>query len=337
MVHGKVALLLAAACAGAPRGPADVNAVPASGRPQEPAMAVLPQGTTAHQEFGPEVLLPDPALGDEVVASVGGSTLRRSHAFARLLTADPRTALNAVDVLVFDVLVAGHAREFQIRVDPAKVRERAGKEEAQVRAQVKAELGEGLQFEDYVWRTFGMKIEDWRRTGELRVAQRLYHGYVIRYLALREERVTVRYIVHQDQGVLEGLAQRVKEGADFATLALRHSEDTLRRDGGLLPPFGRGFPHPAAEIAFTLQPGQLSPVVTRDTQNGPRHFLVYCLERRSGRDVKFADVQAEVDAELLNKPLSPIETNAYALRWRAAMERKDAPPQEKHDTSPSGR
>jgi parvulin-like peptidyl-prolyl isomerase len=158
---------------------------------------------------------------------------------------------------------------------------------------------------------------------------------VIRYLALREERVTVRYIVHQDKALLESLAAKVKEGADFATLALRHSEDQGRRDGGLLPPFGRGFPHPVADIAFTLQPGQLSGVETRNTHNGPRQFLVYCLARQPGRDVKFADVSKEIDAELEKKPLSRIETDAYTLRWRSALEQKA--PQEKHDTSPSGR
>ncbi len=337
-------LLWLCACAAPDRAAAPSPAV----FPPAPAVEVAPAAPprplprlSLPDGFGPEVLRPDPALGDEVVARVGESALRRSHAFGRLLTADPRLALSAVDLLVFDVLVAGHAEQFGIRVDPDAVRREAAQEAEDLRAQVRAELGEGLPFEDYVWRTFGMTLPDWLRTAEVRVAQRRYHGAVIRYLALREERVTVRYIVHQDPQVLAELQRKVTEGADFATLALRHSQDSLRRDGGLLPPFGRGFPHPVAEVAFGLQPGQMSPVTARDTQNGPRHFLVYCLDRRPGREVPYAEVREEIEQDLQRKPLGPIEINAYTLRWRGALDAPppDVPPdvKETHDKGGSDR
>lgn len=310
----------------------------AAGVERADAVVVRAQDPRPMTEFGPELLLPDPGRGDDEVARVGGQVLRRSHAFARLLSADPRLALSAVDLLVFDVLVAGHAREAGIRVEPARVHALAEQEEATLREQVAAELGAGLSFDDYVWRTFGMTIGDWRQTVQLRVAQRLYHGYVIRYLAMREERVTVRYIVHKDPAVLRDLAERVRDGADFGTLALRHSEDALRRDGGLLPPFGAGFPHPVAEVALALRPGDLSAVFQRDTQNGTRHYLVYCLDRTPGRAVAFADVRDEIDADLQQRPLTPIETNAYTLRWRGALEQPATPVgEERHDKAASDR
>jgi parvulin-like peptidyl-prolyl isomerase len=286
----------------------------------QPRITFVPQEPVLVRDYGPEVLLPDPQRGDVEVARVGDLVLRQSHAFARLLAADPKLALSAIDLLVFDVLVCRHAQQFGIRVDPVRVHELAQRDEEQLQAQVRQELGAQLEFADYVWRIFGMRIADWRRTAELRVAQRLYQGYVIRYLASREDRVQVRYLVHRDKKVVEEVAQKVADGADFATLALRHSEDSFRRDGGLLPPFGPGFPHPAADVAFGLQKGQLSPVHEAEVAGEKRYYLVYCLDRIPGKDQPFEAVRAEIDKDLQERPLTAIETNAYTLRWRGRLE-----------------
>ena len=285
--------------------------LPVKAVPQEPR----PVGS-----FGPDILLPAADAPDAEVARVGELVLRQSHAFARLLSADPKLALSAVDLLVFDVLVAQHARQFGITVAAERVRELSAKEEEQLRAQVQAELGGTVTLADYVWRIFGMRLPDWQRTVELRIAQRLYQGYVIRYLALREDRVQVRYMVHKDRAVLVDAAAKVKQGADFGTLAMRLSDDSLKRDGGLLPPFGKGFPHPVADVALLLQPGEMSEVFTRTSGGSERCYLVFCIQRLAGRDVPFAEVRDEIDRDLAQKPLSPIETNAYTLRWRTASE-----------------
>jgi parvulin-like peptidyl-prolyl isomerase len=323
-------VLLCCACAG-PTRPVPVPLPPPHPRAAEPVAPTVVQPAQEPRpllDYGPDVLLPDPNAADAEVARVGDVSLRQSQAFARLLAADPKLALSAVDLLVFDVLVAQHARQFGITVDPARVRELADQEEHQLQQQVRTELADKLTFADYVWRIFGMRLQDWRRTAELRIAQRLYHGYVIRYLALRENRVVVRYIVHKDREVLEDAARKVREGADFATLALRLSDDPLRRDGGLLPPLGSGFPHAVTEQALQLEPGQLSPVFEKSSGGASRFYLVYCLDRLAGRDVAFDEVRDEIDKDLVAKPLSPIEMNAYTLRWRGAIEAKtdDKPP-----------
>jgi parvulin-like peptidyl-prolyl isomerase len=313
------------ACAGAARPAAPALRAPL---PVAPVVVQAPQEPRAVKDYGPEILLPDASAPDAEVARVGQLVLRQSQAFARLLSADPKLALSAVDLLVFDVLVAQHARQFGISLPAERVRELAEQEEQQLKEQVQRELGDQITFSDYVWRIFGMRLSDWQRAAELRVAQRLYQGYVIRYLAMREDRVQVRYMVHKDRAVLDDAAQRVQQGADFATLALRLSEDALRRDGGLLPPFGEGFPHPVAEAALQLKPGAMSPVFEKSAGGSTRWYLVYCLHRLPGRDVSFAEVRAEIDKDLVQKPLSPIETNAYTLRWRGAVEAKidDKPP-----------
>ena len=114
----------------------------------------------------------------------------------------------------------------------------------------------------------------------------------------------------------------IGQGADFGTLALKLSDDPQKREGGLLPPFGKGFPHPVAEEAMRLQRGQLSPVFARKVGDTERYYLAYCLDRIPGRDEPFDRVRDEIDRELQQKPLTSVETNAYTLRWRASTEVK---------------
>ena len=293
-----VAMAAAAACSGPKPRPVVVRSRPVS---PPPVVVQAPQEPRQLSDYGPEVLLPDANQGDAEVARIGDTVLRQSHAFARLLSAEPKLALSAVD---------------------ERVRQLADEEEKRLREQVQQELAGQVTFEDYVWRIFGMRLDDWRKTAELRTAQRLYQGYVVRYLVLREDRVIVRYIVNKDEQVLKEAAEKVRAGADFATLALRLSEDAMRRDGGLLPAFGVSFPHPVTDVALALKKGELSQVFERTIGGDRRYYLVYCLERLPGRDVRFAEAQPEIDHELEKRPLTPIETNAYTLRWRGAVEAK---------------
>jgi parvulin-like peptidyl-prolyl isomerase len=61
----------------------------------------------------------------------------------------------------------------------------------------------------------------------------------------------------------ESVVDRLRKGADFATLARRLSDDKgTASGGGVLPPFGRGQVDPALEAAaFALKPGEISNVV----------------------------------------------------------------------------
>jgi hypothetical protein len=304
------------ACAGsrpAARAPAPSTTAPPPAERPVVAPVRVPEPAPG---LGPEILLPKADAPDAEVARVGDLVLRQSHAYARLLTADTRRALSAVDLLVFDVLVARHAQQHGIRVAPERVEELAAAEERQVRQQVATELAGQTSFGDYLWRVMGMRETDWQAALRLTTAQRLYAGYVIRYLALRENRVHVRYLVHKDEKVAREVADKVRAGADFATLAMRHSEDASRREGGLLPPFSEGFQHPVAETALALQKGEVSAPFQRRWGDEQRWFVVYCLDRLAGRDVPFADVAAEIDRELMRNPVSQLETSAYTLRWR---------------------
>lgn len=272
-------------------------------------------------DLGPEILLPDKDSKDVEVARVGDLVLRQSHAYARMLSAHPKLALSAVDLLVFDVLVARHAEQYGVRLAKARVEQLAMREERELRKQVEEEL-QGVSFQDYIWRLFGMREQDWQVALRLRTAQRLYQGYVLRYLALREDRVQVRFLVHKDKAIAQEVYDKVRVGADFATLALRYSEDASRREGGLLPAFGRGFQHPAATHAFELKEGEVCKPFEASWGGEKRWFAVYCLAHKKGRDVPFEAVREEIDDDLESSPVTPLETTAYTLRWRNAEEQK---------------
>lgn len=310
------------ACAGADRSAATrpQPAAPVVAAPAPATVVVPPAALPVAPGLGPEILLPDAKAVDAEVGRVGDVVLRQSHAYARLLSAHPKLALDAVDLLVFDVLVARHAQQYGIAVDPARVEALAKAEEQEVRQRVREEFGASMDLERYVWRLFGMREADWLAVLRLRTAQRLYQGYVLRYLALREDRVQVRFLVHQDEKVVRDVVEKVQQGADFGTLALRHSEDASRREGGLLPAFGRGSQHPAAAVAFTLQRGEVSAPFRARWGEEERWFAVYCLDRLPGREAPFESVRGEIDADLEARAISPIETTAYLLRWRGELD-----------------
>jgi hypothetical protein len=287
--------------------------------PAPPPKVSPPVAPAMAEGLGPEILLPRKDANDDEVARIGDLVLRQSHAFTRLLSAHPKLALSAVDLLIFDVLVARHAQEYGVRVVETHVLELAANEERELRRQVKEELA-GISFADYIWRLFGMREQAWQSVVRLRTAQRLYQGYVLRYLALREDRVQVRFLVHKDREIAQEVVDKVRVGADFATLALRWSEDASRRDGGLLPAFGHGFQHPAATPAFDLKKGDVCEPFEAQWGGEQRWFVVYCLDHRPGRDVPFEAVRAEIDADLERAPVTPLETTAYTLRWRSEEE-----------------
>lgn len=87
----------------------------------------------------------------------------------------------------------------------------------------------------------------------------------------------------------EQVRKLAKEGADFAQLAKKWSDDaTTRTRGGELEPFGRGeIMKPVEDAAFTLKPGEISDVV--ETQYG--YHVIKLFEVIKGEPPSFEDVK----------------------------------------------
>lgn len=311
--------LLLAGCAGGASEPAEAT--------RNSAWPVGSIETSVHQpvqeldDYGPEFLLPDENTSDDVVATIAGRVLRKSHIYDRLLLVSPDASLEVVDLLVLDILVAEMAMAHDIRVDPAKVDGFAKAEEDRLQETIDVEFDGKLSFEEFVRSTFEMSVEEHRQLKRRQAARLFYLGYAIRYPAMLEDRVQVRFMANKDRQVLQDVVDRVSRGADFATLARRYSEDeTTRRDGGLLTPFGAGFPHPITEPALRLQEGELSPIIEADVGSSVRYYLVYCLKRFDKRDVTFEEVREELDRDLVQHPVTRLEIEAFTLRYRPELE-----------------
>lgn len=72
--------------------------------------------------------------------------------------------------------------------------------------------------------------------------------------------------------LIESLRERILKGEKFSVLATLYSEDPgSAKNGGQLPPFGRGQTVPEfEEVAFSLKPGEISKVF--ETKYG-FHFM----------------------------------------------------------------
>ena len=71
------------------------------GRAEATSVRLAPQEPDhSSSELGPEILLPPPDSTDQEVARVGELSLTRSHAFARLMLADPKLALDTGSLLM---------------------------------------------------------------------------------------------------------------------------------------------------------------------------------------------------------------------------------------------
>lgn len=323
-VHAAVPRALIAGLFGLLAGcaaPRPVSRAPAVPRPEAPRVELVQQAPAwqsparaASAAEGSDLLAPA-RRGDDVVATVGAVELRKSDVYDRLVDGDPQTARLWLDLVVLDAVIADFAQRLGVVVDEADVEDVARDAEAMLRTQVEVEYDGRRSFADYLAAEFGIDESGYARLLRDDLLRARYRGLVIRYLALREERAEIRLIVHPDQGVLEDARARVEAGADFAALARQFSEDATRTEGGRLGPFDRGFRHPVAQIAFELEPGEVSAVLSFEDRGVARRALVYCLARHPARDASFAAMRGEIEADLEARPISALEQGAFVARY----------------------
>jgi parvulin-like peptidyl-prolyl isomerase len=104
------------------------------------------------------------------------------------------------------------------------------------------------------------------------------------------QRYEARVIVVASAAEAARIARQAREGASFIDLALQHSTDASRAQGGLLPPISLAdvtYPDAFRTVLRTLEPGQVSSPIALG--NG---FALLKLERKTqAADVKLDDVQ----------------------------------------------
>lgn len=102
------------------------------------------------------------------------------------------------------------------------------------------------------------------------------------------------------QEKIAAVQKELAEGAGFALLAMQRSEGPSANQGGDLGFFGRGQMVPAfEEVAFAMQPGEISEVV--ETQFG--YHVIKLEERQEGRVVSVAEASERIRPHLTQQRL----------------------------------
>ncbi|HTV62548.1 MAG TPA: peptidylprolyl isomerase [Verrucomicrobiae bacterium] len=144
------------------------------------------------------------------------------------------------------------------------------------------------------------------------------------------EQVTVRHILFmtidptthaplsddQKQAKLkqaQDVLKQLRDGADFAALATRYSDDPgSKENGGLLPAFGHGeMVAPFEAAAFSLTNNQISDIVT--TEYG--YHIIKLLDKTPAHKIELAKVSDNIKSYLLRQKLAPLAPR-YLLKLK---------------------
>jgi peptidyl-prolyl cis-trans isomerase C len=179
-------------------------------------------------------------------------------------------------------------------------------------ARLKAEYQEG-RFQEALSQGRLSEAEFQKRTAARLTVERLVDEVVYQRVAVTEEelqgyldahasefqepeQVHAAQIVVKEEEDARKLRDELHRGAKFADLARAHSLSADARLGGDLGWFPKGVMPPEFDkVAFSLQPGQISDVVT--SEYGFHLFKV--LDRRPARKKDLAQVRREVERRLL--------------------------------------
>jgi peptidyl-prolyl cis-trans isomerase C len=136
------------------------------------------------------------------------------------------------------------------------------------------------------------------------------------------EQVHAAQIVVQDVEDARRLREELSRGTKFGDLARAHSLSADARLGGDLGWFPRGVMPPEFDkVAFSLQPGQISDVVT--SEYGFHLFKV--LDRRPAHKKDLAQVRREVEQRLLRDKKERAQANyVHGLREHASIRINEA-------------
>ena len=104
----------------------------------------------------------------------------------------------------------------------------------------------------------------------------------------------------EDEAVIKEVAQKLKDGGDFAELAKEYSIDGSAESGGELGLFGRGQMVPEfEEKAFSMKVGEISDPVK--TQHG--YHLIHLTDKKEAKEAVLEDHKEEIKDKLFEEGL----------------------------------
>lgn len=269
---------------------------------QAPAAADLPAGGPPH----------------DVMAIVNGKDINRQVLVQACVERHGKSVLES---LVNKRLIEHHCRKRGVEVTPAEI-------EAEVDRMAKRfKLGREQWFE-LLKNQRGVEAEEYKR-------DILWPTLALRELAAKDIEpseaelnqeyetrfgmaVQVRLIVVTDAEVAAKVQREAAaRPAEFARLAMAHSQDVNSASiGGLIQPIRAHAGDPQVErAAFSLQPGQISPVI----KAGEQFVILKCEGRIPPRNVPMAEVRSELAEAISEQKLRGVANTLFADLQNAAV------------------
>jgi peptidyl-prolyl cis-trans isomerase C len=168
----------------------------------------------------------------------------------------------------------------------------------------------------------GLALQDEVKAALTDEAFRKVYDEAVKSMTPQEE-VRARHILVENEEEAKAIAEQIKGGADFATLAKEKSKDPGAAEGGDLGFFTKDQMVPEfADVAFKMYPGQVSNPVK--TQFG--WHIIKLEDKRQKPIPEFEKVKDQIETFLTRKA----QTEYVAkLRQDAKIERLDKPADEK--------
>jgi peptidyl-prolyl cis-trans isomerase C len=168
----------------------------------------------------------------------------------------------------------------------------------------------------------GLALQDEVKAALTDEAFRKVYDEAVKSMTPQEE-VRARHILVENEEEAKAIAEQLKGGADFATLAKEKSKDPGAAEGGDLGNFTKDQMVPEfADVAFKMYPGQVSNPVK--TQFG--WHIIKLEDKRTKPIPEFEKVKDQIETFLTRKA----QTEYVAkLRQNAKIERLDKPAEEK--------
>lgn len=273
------------------------------------------------QGIGPQALsrsiqgIPD----DGVLAHVDGAPVAARDLIGLLFLTSPDTIFGALEQAIRRRLVAAESERLAISVPEAKHTRFV---EALLKKQIDdfhLALGPELDFEKYLDERYGMAMDSYRAILSDVALENLLFERVVRFAGRQNARAQFRLYVSSELEKAKAARQKLDEGANFAALAKKESEDReSAKQGGLYPPVPVHIPNVVVDAVKDLEIGKYSAIGT-ETRLGKTIYWIARLEARLPADTRlYTEQSADIEADLDQAPVHEFEMRLWDQEIRAS-------------------
>ncbi|MHC4821286.1 MAG: peptidylprolyl isomerase [Planctomycetota bacterium] len=257
-----------------------------------------------------------PAGENPVVAEVDGRPVTAADVARFLFQFAPERALDGLNQLVDGHVLEADAKAAGVTLPAGEVEARVSRELDDRETDLRVQFGPTMTLERYVTERFGVTVEAYRRQVAQLVRLQALRDRLVRLEQMKEDRIRIRVLVVDSEEKAREAARRLREGADFTSVARQVSLVQPTE----LPSYTRTDIEPEALSTelFGLGVGGVSrPVkVSRGDRDLYEVFKVVGMTR--ARNAPWSEVSGEIERGVREKPV----TTAEYLQWaRTARER----------------